>query len=119
MAILRSMDGKFYNIPDDDLEANAVPPEEVKEKLGEAAGCPGGPPPGNGGGGQPMSIPGGGQVVIQIYTSPGGGGSGGAPPQGGAPAQAEGAEGDLVPHAYCWRNTWSRNCWRNNWRNCY
>jgi hypothetical protein len=42
MAILRSMDGKFYNIPDDQLEQHLVPAEELKNHLG--AEGPGGQP---------------------------------------------------------------------------
>lgn len=37
MAILRSMDGKFYNIPDSELESHLVPADEVKSKLNSAA----------------------------------------------------------------------------------
>ncbi|MEM7014734.1 MAG: hypothetical protein AAF585_25015 [Verrucomicrobiota bacterium] len=36
MAILRSMDGKFYNVPDDQLESHLVPADEVKAKLDDA-----------------------------------------------------------------------------------
>ena len=44
MAILRSVDGKFYEVPDKDLEKFEVPADEVREKLGDmgAAGA-GGP----------------------------------------------------------------------------
>ena len=38
MAILRSMDGKFYNIPDDQLGEWEMGPDEVKEQLGAAGG---------------------------------------------------------------------------------
>lgn len=37
MAILRSMDGKFYNVPDSELESRLVPANEVKAKLNAAA----------------------------------------------------------------------------------
>lgn len=33
MAILRSTDGKFYDVPDEQLEGMLVPGEEVKAKL--------------------------------------------------------------------------------------
>ena len=36
MAIVRSMDGKFYNIPDEKLESHLVPADEVKAKLDAA-----------------------------------------------------------------------------------
>lgn len=37
MAILRSMDGQFYNVPDSQLNAMLVPAEQVKAKLTAAA----------------------------------------------------------------------------------
>jgi len=37
MAILRSMDGQFYNVPDDQLSAMLVPAEQVKAKLNATA----------------------------------------------------------------------------------
>ena len=50
MAILRSMDGKFYNIPDDTLGEYDMGPEEVKEQIGAVGGGPeGGPGPQGGG----------------------------------------------------------------------
>ena len=33
MAILRSTDGKFYDIPDEQLEDKLIPGEQVKAKL--------------------------------------------------------------------------------------
>ncbi len=33
MAILRSSDGRFYNVPDEDLEKFLVPADEVKTQL--------------------------------------------------------------------------------------
>lgn len=33
MAILRSTDGKFYDVPDEQLEDKLIPGEEVKAKL--------------------------------------------------------------------------------------
>lgn len=61
MAILRSMDGKFYNIPDDQLGEYEMGPDEVKEQLGAAGGGPGGGGPMGGGPG------GGGNVTPQGY----------------------------------------------------
>ncbi len=87
MAILRSMDGKFYNIPDDTLGEYEMGPDEVKEQIGEAAG--GGGPQGGG---------------------PQGGGGGG--PQGG-PGQVQPQRGGHGCWHNCWHNCWSRNCWRN------
>ena len=36
MAILRSTDGKFYDIPDEQLESALIPGEQVKDKLQSA-----------------------------------------------------------------------------------
>ncbi len=112
MAILRSSDGRFYDVADDQLEGKLIPAEQIKEKLG---GVGVGPAEGPVGPGPQMMVPGtGGQVVIQIYTSGDSGGGYEAP-------QAEGGEGDVEAHGYCWRrnyfsNYWRRNCWRNS---CY
>lgn len=113
MAILRSSDGKFYDIADDQLEGKLIPAEQIKEKL-DAVGV--GPAEGPVGPGPQMVVPGtGGQVVIQIYTSAGepGGGPYEAPPEG------QGGEGEVEAHGWCWRrnyfcNHWRRNCWRNS-----
>lgn len=113
MAILRSNDGRFYDIADDQLEGKMIPAEQIKEKLGSVGV---GPAEGPVGPGPQMTVPGtGGQVVIQIYTSGGDGGGYGAPPQG----EGQGGEGDVEAHGYCWRhnhfcNHWQRNCWRNS-----
>jgi len=63
MAILRSMDGKFYNIPDDQLGEHEMGPDEVKEHIGAQGGGPGGP--GGGGQGGPGGQGGGGEVTPQ------------------------------------------------------
>lgn len=112
MAILRSSDGRFYDVADDQLEGKLIPAEQIKEKLG---GVGVGPAEGPVGPGPQMMVPGtGGQVVIQIYTS---GGDSGGGYEGGP--QGEGGEGDVEAHGYCWRrnyfsNYWRRNCWRNS-----
>ena len=49
MAILRSTDGKFYNIPDDQLGEFEMSPDQVKEQIGDVGPGPGGPGPGPGG----------------------------------------------------------------------
>ena len=36
MAILRSSDGKFYDVPDEQLEDKQIPGDEVKTKLKSA-----------------------------------------------------------------------------------
>lgn len=117
MAILRSSDGKFYDVADDQLEDKLIPAEEIKEKLGEVGV---GPAPGPVGPGPEMVVPGtGGQVIIQIHT---GGAPMGPPMEGGYEQGPEGeAEGDVEAHGWCWRrnyfcNHWRRNCWRNHCR---
>ena len=69
MAILRAMDGKFYDVPDDQATKFEVPRDKVKELL-EKSGGPapqsgpgGGPGPGYGGPPSP-----GGQVIVQIFA---------------------------------------------------
>lgn len=115
MAILRSSDGKFYEVADEQLEGALIPAEQIKEKLG-AAGV--GPAEGPIGPGpiQGMPVPGtNGQVVIQIHT--GGAPMGGC--EGGYEEGPEGeAEGDVEAHGWCWRRNYFNNCWRRNcWRN--
>ena len=111
MAILRSSDGKFYDVADDQLEDKMIPAEQIKERLDEVGV---GPAPGPVGPGPEMTVPGtGGQVVIQIYTS-------GAEAGGYGPAPEGEAEGDVEAHGWCWRrnyfcNHWRRNCWRNHY----
>jgi hypothetical protein len=115
MAILRSLDGQFYEVPDDQLPKFLIPADKVKEKLG-AAGQEGGQgedpgPPPSGGQGPP--------IIVQIY--------GGAPMQGqgpgGAPAPESGTPsgGEVQPYSW-WRNTWRNtfgpgwhNVWHNRW----
>ena len=67
MAILRSSEGKFYDVPDAELANFEIPPEQVKEMLGafgQGPGGPGGPGPGEGGAGQ------GGEVQPYGYCPP-------------------------------------------------
>jgi len=47
MAILRGLDGKFYEVPDTQLDSYLIPEDKVKEKMSEAC------PPGGGRGGTP------------------------------------------------------------------
>src|SRR5262249_61266016 len=70
MAILRSLDGRFFEIPDNQVEQFLIPEDKVKEKL-EGAGAPMVPPAGDGGqGGPPSGSP---TIVGQIFgASPAG-----------------------------------------------
>lgn len=66
MAILRSADGKFYDIPDDELSNYEVPPDQVKGLLAAS-----GPGPGAGAGPGPGPRPqGGGEVQPYGYCPP-------------------------------------------------
>src|SRR5271165_3581369 len=106
MAILRSLDGKFYEIPDEQVAKFLIPADKVKDKVQSApaeGGQPedlGPPPPG----GSPA-------IIVQIYgaTAP--------PPGGGAPAPTGAPAGSEV-QPYGWWNTW-RNTWHPGWHNVW
>ncbi|MGO9020779.1 MAG: hypothetical protein ACLQVJ_20760 [Syntrophobacteraceae bacterium] len=114
MAVVRSLEGTFYDIPESELEKHKVPADQVKGLM-EAAGQPMQQNPGQrpagggqqrGGGGQP-------QILVQfIVQSPVGGGG----PQQGQQPQGAPAEGDeKVEPQWYWIN------WANwaNWYNWY
>jgi hypothetical protein len=105
MAILRSLDGQFYEVPDDQLAKYLIPADKVKEKVQGTGEDPGPPPndPGPPSGGPPP-------IVVQIY--------GAAPPSGSAgPPTAAGAPGGEV-QPYAWWNTW-KNTWAPGWHNVW
>lgn len=110
MAILRSSDGKFYEVPDEQLDSYEIPSEEVKEKLDEAGEMQAGPRGGMG----PGELPPG--VVIQVYGGRGKGGQGGrtGPQTGGS-----GQQGEVQAYNYCPFRNCFRNCFRSCFRNCY
>lgn len=122
MAIVRSLEGTFYDIPESELDQYAVPPDQVK-KLMESAGpkIPQGPGPGqrqgaqNMGQGQGMGhgMRGTPQILVQFITQTGPG----EPQQRQAPSQGPPAEGDeeKVEPQWYWVN------WFNwaNWYNWY
>lgn len=112
MAILRSSDGKFYEVPDEQLDSYEIPSEEVKSKLEDAGDMPAGPRGGMG----PGELPPG--VVIQVYSGRGRGGAGGRQqqgPQGGTGGQ----EGEVQAYNYCPFRNCFRNCFRSCFRNCH
>ncbi|MCC6746038.1 MAG: hypothetical protein IT371_00180 [Deltaproteobacteria bacterium] len=92
MAILRSLDGKFFDVPDDQLEKYALPAEKVQQLGGPMEG-----PMGHG-----PELPG--HITINLNF--------GAPPQMGRPAggapqedvQGHGSGGYYVNYYY---NTYS------------
>jgi hypothetical protein len=109
MAILRSLDGQFYEVPDDQLSKFLIPADKVKEKVQAGGGEDPGPPPGN----DPGPPPGGGTpaIVVQIYGA-------GTPPGGPPPTGTEtpAAAGGVQP--YAWWNTW-RNTYHPGWHNVW
>jgi hypothetical protein len=103
MAILRSADGKFYEVDDNVLEGKEIKPESLPADMKS------GPPPTGGAGGGASSLAGLVQVIINLPPSFGGA------PQGDTGAGAGQGEGDDVTgHHRCWHN-----CWHNHWRNCW
>lgn len=123
MAILRAMDGKFYDVPDEQAAKFEVPRDKVKELL-EKSGMPaqqGAPGPGQGGqrgapppGGPPAGSP----VVVHIHTAGTPHIQSGPPPAGqGAPAAGQPPSGDaeVDPYWWIWRNYWPN--WGNYWPN--
>jgi hypothetical protein len=91
MAILKSADGKFYDVPDNQLDSLLIPAEQVKEKL-EAAGAPTGGGGGGrrGGGGRSGPAP---QVFIQVF-------GGAKASRGGVPATAQACQQEEGVGAY-------------------
>jgi hypothetical protein len=92
MAILKSADGKFYDVPDSQLESLEIPADQVKQRLAEAGGggpaSGPGPGPGPGRGGRAP------QVLIQVFGSRAGGFA-----QTGAPAAtAQACESEVEPY---------------------
>jgi hypothetical protein len=106
MAILRAMDGTYYEVPDDQVARFKIPEDQLKQKIGAMVPTeeppPDEPPPGAG---SPSPL-----VNVQIYYT--GQGAGGAP---------GGAEAAVQP--YDWRNwrnwrnwhNWRNHHWRNHW----
>jgi hypothetical protein len=68
MAILKSVDGRFYDVPDSQLDRLLIPAEQVKERLGAAGALTGGGGHSGGSRSGPVS-----HVFIQVF--------GGAPPR--------------------------------------
>jgi hypothetical protein len=104
MAVLLSMEGKYYDIPDDQAATYEVPREKVRDVLAHAAPTPsaqGGPSAGR----PPMSgPPGGSPVIIQVLPN---GIRGPAP--AGSPVGAGGhPEGEVDPY-WIYYYTWWRN----------
>jgi hypothetical protein len=114
MAILRSLDGRFFEVPDDQVDRYLIPEDQVKAKL-DAAGAPQVPPgpPGGGPGPGPGAPPP--MIVVQVYGPPG---APGAPPPLESEQPAGGAE--VQPYAY-WNNWWHNRTgnWNNFWHNVH
>jgi len=81
MAILKSADGKFYDVPDSQLETLEIPADQVKQRLTEAGGGESSGGPGRGPGpGKRGPAP---QVLINVYGSRAGGWAQSAPATAG------------------------------------
>ena len=105
MAILKSADGKFYDVPDSQLETLEIPADQVKQRLTEAGGAPaGGPGRGPGPGGRSGPAP---QVLINVY---GGARRGGISQVGAAPAAMAGQACDSEVEPYGHGGHGGHNC---------
>jgi hypothetical protein len=111
MAILRSVDGRFFEIPDDQVEKYLIPADKVKQKL-ESSGAPMVPPSEGGPDGDPGPLSGAPTIVVQVY---GASAAPGAPPPTGSGVPVSG--GEVQP--YFWNNWWHnrRPGWNNWWHN--
>ena len=123
MAILRSLEGTFYEIEDSELDKYKVPPEKVKSMMEGVAAMPQGPRgpqgcgPGSGPGGQSP------QIIVQFITQGAPAIQGPPPPR---PQAAEGGEEEKVePQQFVvgwgWANYHDWHNWSNyhhwhNWR---
>ena len=106
MTLLQSMEGKYYDVPEDQAASFEVPREKVRELLAKSGpppapqGGPGGAPRGPGG-----APPGGGgsPVIIQVLPN----GIHGPAHPAGSPPPAGGTDGEVDPYwyyYYWWRN---------------
>lgn len=77
MAILRSMDGRFYQVPDEELAQHLVPPDKVLEAMRAAGYCV--PAPGEQAAGESTA------GMVMAYQHPPGPGGHGPGPHGPGP----------------------------------
>jgi hypothetical protein len=114
MAIVRSVDGTFYDVPDGELEQYKVPPDQVKGLM-EGAGQrpPSGPQQQQQGKPNGEATQGSPQILVQFIVQ----GSGGQQQPAGQKPQAppQGDEEKVEPQNFYWVN------WYNwaNWYNWY
>ncbi len=113
MAVVRSLEGTFYDIPEGELEGFKVPADKVKglmEASGQKAQQNPGPQQG-GGRGQQQGAGGQPQILVQfIVQSQGGSQQQGQQPQGqGAPAEGE----EKVEPQWYWINWYNWHNWYN------
>ncbi len=107
MAVVRSLEGTFYDVPDSELERYKVPDDQAKclmESPGMKMMNPGQQPSGGAPGGSP-------QILVQFITQ--------GPPQQVQQGQ-EGQEA-VEPQWYHHHHHWHRWYWVNwyNWHNWY
>jgi hypothetical protein len=123
MPLLQSIEGKYYEVPEDQAASFEIPRDKVKDLLAKA-GPPAaqGSPQGDRRPMGPMGGPGGGSpVIIQVLPN-GVHGPSSAPPHGGAPAPSGGgepasADGDVDPYWWRWYNWHYGPYWGNRWLN--
>ncbi len=110
MPILQSMDGKFFDVPDEQAHSFEVPRDQVKALLDKSGIAPPAPQGGPGGGQGPAPGPAGGPapVVVQIFN-------GGAPGPGNGPAPAD--SGSVDPYWWRWTNIRGPYGWTNFFTN--
>ena len=113
MAIVRTVDGTFYDVPDSELEQYKVPPDQVKGLM-EGAGqkLPSGPQQQQSGKPNGEAAPGSPQILVQFIVQ----GSGAQQPAASQKPQAPPADEEKVePQNFYWVN------WYNwaNWYNWY
>lgn len=102
MAILRSADGKYYDVDESVLAGHEVKVDSLPANMKS------GPPSASAGGGAPGlgALSGLVQIIINL------------PPAAGSPPPSEDGGGDVVGHDSCgyWHNCW-HNAWHNAWHN--
>jgi hypothetical protein len=123
MPLLQSMEGKYYDVPEDQATAFEIPRDKVKDVLTKA-GLPA--PQGGPGGGRrptpPAGLPvGGSPVIIQVLPNgvhgPSSPPSASGAPVPSTPGEPAGQDGDVDPYFWRWFNWHYGPYWGNRWLN--
>lgn len=115
MAILRALDGRFYEVPDDQAGKFAVPEDKVKDKLDQAGVVNEGPPPPDEGPPPYAMMASGPTVLVQIFGGTSGGVESGAVQPyawGGHGGHGHGGHHHHHHHGHGWGGGWGGG-WRN------